>query len=546
MFIVRNTSRSKSGKVYHSVLLRESYREGKKVKKRTIANLSNCPEDQIKAIEYALKNKDLTPASKGINFEIIQGKSIGSVFVLHTIAERLGIVDALGASFHARLALWLIIARILEQGSRLSATRLDNHYDIASVIGLKRGFDENDLYESLHWLCENQENIEDALFKGKQNNHQFYWYDVTSSYLEGCHNELAAFGYDRDKKKRKRIIVVGLLCQSEGDPVSIEAFQGNTQDTQTFENQLIKLKNRFDGESITLISDRGIIREKQKKLLKEYGFHYITALPMRQITPLLQAKVFIPENFTNELQSLSHEGRRYIYRRNPQRALETEKQRHERLETAQRKIDQENFRLSQKQKSSPHIAKKRIQKYLQRLCIFEWVDVMIVKSQLFLKIDEERLKEKSKFDGCYIWTTDWKEDQFSNREIYEKYKDLKFIEDDFRTFKTTFLEIRPIFVRSEKSTRGHLVVVMLAHIILRELRKAWGHFNKTVEEALADLSLLCRNTVQISDKKKSCIPTPNDDLSKLLEALKITMPKEIEESKVPVVTRHKVRKIANN
>jgi hypothetical protein len=302
------------------------------------------------------------------------------------------------------------------------------------------------------------------------------------------------------------------------------------------------LKNRFDGESITIISDRGIIREKQKMLLKEYGFHYITALPMRQITPLLTAKVFIPENFTNELQSILHNGRRYIYRRNPQRALETEKQRQERLDTAQRKIDQENFRLRQKQKSSPYIAKKRIQKYLKRLCIFEWVDVNIVKNQIFLKVDEERLKEKSKFDGCYIWTTDWNEEQFSNREIYEKYKDLKFIEDDFRTFKTTLLEIRPIFVRSERSTRGHLLVVMLAHIILRELRKAWGHINKTVEEALTELSLLCRNTVQFSDKKLSCIPSPNDELSKLLEAVNVTLPKELEESKVAVVTRHKVRK----
>ena len=173
------------------------------------------------------------------------------------------------------------------------------------------------------------------------------------------HNELSAFGYNRDQKKRKRIIVVGLLCQEAGDPVSIEAFKGNTQDTQTFENQLVKLKKRFACESITLICDRGIIREKQKKLLKNYGFHYITALPMRQITPLLEAKVVIPEQFTNELQSTNQDGRRYIYRRNPERALETQKQRQERLDTAQRKIDQENLRLREKIKSSPYCQQPR-------------------------------------------------------------------------------------------------------------------------------------------------------------------------------------------
>jgi transposase len=550
MFVARNTSRSSSGKIYQSVLLRESYREGKKVKKRTVANLSHCSEEEINAISCALKNKgSKTQDSKipcgNAEFELIQGRSVGGVYVLYAIAERLGIVSALGTSFHAKLALWLIIARILEQGSRLSATRLDSSYDIASIVELERGFDENNLYDCLHWLYKNQEQIENSLFYRKSKSRKFFWYDVTSSYLEGMHNELSAFGYNRDQKKRKRIIVVGLLCQEEGDPVAVEAFKGNTQDTQTFENQLVKLKKRFGCESVTLVCDRGLIREKQKILLKQYGFHYITALPMRQITPLLNAKVVIPEQFTSELQSTLHDGRRYIYRRNPARALETQKQRQERLDTAQRRVDQENLRLQEKLKSSPYIAKRRTQKYLKKLYLYEWVDVIIEKRQLFLKIDEESLKIKSKFDGCYIWTTDWEEEHLSDREVYDQYKNLKYIEDDFRTFKTTFLQIRPIFVRSEESTRGHLVVIMLAHMIVRELRKAWEHFNKTTAEGLTELSLLCRQTIQFSDKKIECIPTPTQGMSELLDAIKVKMPNAIEELKVPVVTRHKVREKAN-
>jgi transposase len=544
MFLVRNTKRI-SGKIYKSVLLRESYREDKKVKKRTIANLSHCSEEQIDAISWALKNKSSLPIPKE-EFQIIQGRSIGGVYVLNEIANRLGISKALGASFHAKLALWLVIARILEQGSRLSATRLDNQYDIASVIGLKRGFDENNLYDCLHWLNQNQTQIENCLFNQKKQSKQFYWYDVTSSYLEGIHNELAAFGYNRDQKKRKRIIVVGLLCQETGDPISIEAFRGNTQDTQTFESQLIKLKKRFGCESITIVCDRGIIREKQKKLLSEYGFHYITALPMRQITPLLDANIIVPEQFTNELQSKVHDDRRYIYRCNPERALETQKQRQERLDTAQRRIDQENLRLREKPKSSTYSAKRRSQKYLKKLYLYEWVTISIKNRQLFLEVDEEALKIKSKFDGCYVWTTDWSEEQVSTREIYEQYKNLKYIEDDFRTFKTSFLEIRPIFVRSEESTRGHLLIIMLAHMIVRELKKAWESFNKTVEEGLVELSLLCRQKIQYSGGKTiDCIPTPNEGISALLKAVNIKMPQIFEEKKVAVVTRHKVRKSAN-
>lgn len=546
MFIAINHSKNASGKIYRSVLLRQSYREGKIVKKRTIANLSQCSNEEINLIKLALKNKKIElPSNNG--FEITQGKSIGSVYVIYEVAKRLGIVDALGSSFHAKLCLWLIIARIIEQGSRLSAARLDVNYDIASVIGLKRGFDENNLYDCLHWLSDNQCEIEDFLFNIKKKSQKFYWYDVTSSYLEGRHNELANFGYDRDRKKRKRIIVIGLLCQEAGDPVAIEAFKGNTQDTQTFESQLIKLKNRFGCDSITMICDRGLIREKQKKLLKSYGFHYITALPMPQILALLNAGTIKLEDFTNELKSIVQDERRYIYRCNPERAKETKKQRHERFETAQKKVDQENLRLNEKLKASPYVAKKRIQKVLKKLCVYEWVDVSIVLRRLVLKIDEEKLNKKSAFDGCYIWTTDLTEKELSNREIYERYKDLKYVEDDFRTFKTSFLEVRPVFVRSEESTRGHLVVVMLAHIILRELRCAWAQFDKTVEEALTELSFLSRNIIEFSNKRRvSCIPTPNDNMIALLKAVKVTMPKDLEESNINVVTKHKVRKSVNH
>lgn len=544
MFISRNTSKHKSGKVYHSVLLRESYREGNKVKKRTIANLSKYPEALINSIELALKGNVKKEVTKDEDLKLIQGKSIGSIYVLSTIAERLGITRALGTDFHGQLALWLIMARILEQGSRLSATRLDSQYDLASIIGLKRGFDENNLYESLHWLDSNQQKIEDALFNKKQTTKQFYWYDVTSSYFEGCYNELAAFGYNRDKKTRKRIVVVGLLCQEEGNPVSIEAFKGNTQDTQTLENQLIKLKNRFDCQSITVVSDRGLIRKKQKKLLTDYGFHYITALTMPEVLSLINAGKLNRSDFTHELKSFSEIGVRYIYRCNAERALKTQSQRQERLETAQRKTDQENVHLKAKPKGSALLAKKRIKKKLKTLCLHEWVDVKIVKRELILSVDKAKLREKAVFDGCYIWTTDLEENYATDREVYEQYKNLKYVENDFRMFKTTFLKVRPIFVRTEESTRGHLLVVMLAHMIVRELREAWKSINKTVREGLAELSLICRHTIQFPNKEINCISSPANSAEALLAALKIKMPTSIDQIHVPVVTRHKIRKTA--
>jgi transposase len=547
MFIVRNTIKRPSGKVYHSVLLRKSYREGNKVKKKTIANLSSCSEDEISLLQAFLKQKkDGVNLIENQRFRLLQGKSIGGVYVLYALAKRLGIVDALGSGFDAQLALWLVIARILEQGSRLSATRLDSHYDIASVVGLTRGFDENNLYDCLKWLSKNQQEIEDSLFNRKEHSTKFYWYDVTSSYLEGKTNELAAFGYNRDKKTRKRIIVVGLLCEKNGDPISIEAFKGNTQDTQTIESQILKLKNRFQCRSIAIVGDRGLIRCKQKTLIKKHGLHYISALTLPEVNSLINNEFIRLQDFTQDLKSFKKDEIRYIYRRNKERALETQKQRQERFETAQRKVNQENKRLKERHKASALIAKKRIKKILKKLCLFEWVSVNVVKRQLVLKIDEERLKKKSEMDGCYIWTTDLSEDEASDREVYERYKDLKYVEDDFRTLKTSFLDVRPLYVRTKESTKGHLLVTMLAHMIVKELRSLWTEFNKTVYEALDELSMLCRNYIVFSNGHRvDCIPESTQSMEELLRAANVTMPNHLEEIKVPVVTRHKIRKFAS-
>lgn len=541
MYITEINCKKASGKVFKTALLRKSYRENGKVKNQTIANLSNCTEEEIALLRMALAGKKKSVQFDG-SIEIIPLKSVGSVFVIYEMARKLGIVEALGSSFHGQLALWLIIARIIEQGSRLSATRLDSIYDIASIINLKRGFDENNLYDSLHWLDENQNDIENTLFHRKKDPQRFFWYDVTSSYFEGECNEFAAFGYNRDKKKQKRIVVVGLLCQDDGNPVSIEAFKGNTQDTQTFENQLLKLKNRFGCEAITIVSDRGLIREKQKKLLENYNYHYITALPMPQITPLLEKGILKNEDFVTELKSFQHEDRRYVYRRNPERALETQMHREDRLRTAKEKIEKENERLKTALKASIPATKKRIQGILNKYYLSEWTKLSLVKRRFILTVDEEKLKEKSAFDGCYVWTTDWKESELSNDEVYQYYKNLKYVEDDFRSFKTTFLEIRPIFVRTEESTKGHLLVVMLAHMILKALREAWSHLNITVEEALTELSLLCRNEIKLGNAPKiSCIATPNAKMEALLKAINVRTPTNINEVKMPVVSRKKIR-----
>src|SRR3990172_8640395 len=204
-----------NGKTYTSHLLRHAYRDRGKVRHRTIANLTGYPEAEIAAIRLALEHKgDLTQlASLRENLVLKQGLSVGAVFALDAVAKRLGLHDALGHSQEAKRALWQVLARVIDQGSRLSAVRLAASHAACDVLGLD-AFDEDDLYANLDWLSENQSVIEQRLLKGMRRREEpgLFLYDVTSSYLEGTQNELSAFGYNRDGKKGKRQIVIGLLC----------------------------------------------------------------------------------------------------------------------------------------------------------------------------------------------------------------------------------------------------------------------------------------------------------------------------------------------
>jgi hypothetical protein len=299
MFISRSNFRTKSGKIYQSTLLRESYRENGRTKKRTIANLSHCSQQEINAIELALTHKhDLSVlGSLSDSISIKEGHSIGGVWVIYQIAKKLGIVDVLGNSHDGKLALWQVLARVLEQGSRLSAVRLDNTYALASVLSLKKGFNEDALYKNLAWLAGNQKKIEDALFVRNKRNSTLFLYDVTSSYLEGTENALADWGYNRDGKKGKKQIVVGLLADGDGNPISIEVFAGNTNDLSTFHSQIEKAKQRFGCNEVTFVGDRGMIKRCQIEDLAKYGFHYITALTRKQIDTLIQRDVIQFELF---------------------------------------------------------------------------------------------------------------------------------------------------------------------------------------------------------------------------------------------------------
>ena len=271
------------GKPYKRHLLRHSFRKDGKVKKKTIASLCGLSEEEVDAIKLALKHKRNLQSLDSINdSSVSQGKSYGAILALEKVAKELGIIDALGTSKGARLALWQVIGRALFQGSRLSLIRALDIHEAEDLFNIPGDLTAKMLYNNLSWIEKNQEEIEKRLQKKHKEDRSLYLYDVTSSYLEGECNELAAYGYNRDQKKSKKQIVIGLLTNSEGVPVAVRVFKGNTSDSKTVNDQIDTLKNQFEAKKVVLVGDRAMFSQKRKDDLPD-NYSYITALKKKQI-----------------------------------------------------------------------------------------------------------------------------------------------------------------------------------------------------------------------------------------------------------------------
>jgi len=540
-------------KKYRRVLLRESYREDGKVKKRTVANISHCPEEIITTLQLALKNP--TAVNNLLSGESVpeptleHGKSVGAVFAIAELAKRIGLRSALGKSKDSEMALWQIVTRLIEQGSRLSSVRMQQTHALAEAIDLKKGFCEDDLYKNLAWLAKNQNKIEDRLFRRYQKDCgteeiDFFLYDVTSSYLEGTQNELGKYGYNRDGKKGKLQIVIGLLCDIKGRPVSVQVFTGNTSDVTTFADQIKKVANRFKCQKVTLVGDRGMIKSVQKEDLLSCDFNYITAMTRKQIETLEKHKIIQIGLFDKKLCEVSLDDQRYILRRNPIRAQEIQATRTSKEDSIKKFINKSNKYLEEHPRAKVETVLKKLNEKISKLNC-KWLIPIQVNRTIGVETDLKILENLNRLDGCYIITTNIPQEDITKEDAHACYKSLAKVERAFRESKTGHLELRPIFVRKDSSTRGHVFVVMLAYLLRQELEKAWKSIDVTVEEGLACLSSISSvNVSTISGLYIEKVPRPSGLSKELLDALSVSLPETIVRSNVVVSTRVKLKKRA--
>lgn len=545
MYITEVLTKTKKGAVSHRcVLLRESYREAGRVKNRTLTNLTHCDPKEVAAMRFALAHKDNLADLGSIadTVEIRQGRSVGAVWLVYQVARRLGIEKALGTERTGKLALFQVISRVIDQGSRLSAVRLASRHAGCDILGLTEGFNEDTLYQNLAWLTKQQRRIEKRLFgiRSKEVKPEMFLYDVTSSYLEGMHNELADWGYNRDKKSGKQQVVVGLLCDQEGVPVSVEVFAGNTTDPATLGSQIRKLAKEFGVERVTVVGDRGMIKSGSIAQLQAEEFHYITAITKPQIESLLKTGVFQLELFADEICEIEQDGLRYILRRNPLRAKEMVDTRQQKKEAVEELCRERNVYLAQHPKAKLETALALVSGKIERLKISGWLKAEAEGRRIYLAEEQAAYAAESKLDGCYVIKSDLPQ-PLDKQIIHDRYRDLTLVEQAFRTSKTALLEMRPWYVQTEASTRGHALVVMLAYMIVRYLQQAWAIFDLTVEEGLEELSNLCSMEIAVKGNG-SChqIPTPNQTSAELLKTANVTLPKFLPQLSTNVVSRKKL------
>jgi DDE family transposase len=464
-------------RVYQRHLLRRSYRDGGKVRKETLANLSHLPDEAIEALRLALVGKTLVDADAGV--EVARSLPHGHVAAVHAQARALGFPALLGPPCRERdLAYALIVSRVARPASKLSTIGWWADTTLGGDLGVA-GASTDDVYAAMDWLVERQDGIEAELARRHLRQGGMALFDLSSSWVEGRCCELAAFGHSRDGKRGKQQIEYGLLTARDGCPVAVRVFAGNTGDPKTFTEAVEMVRGKFGITDVVMVGDRGMITSARIKALKELpGMAWITCLRAPAIRKLaddngpLQMSLFD----TQDLAEISHPdypGERLIACHNP--ALEAERAAHrERLlsatetELAKIKGMAEAGRLA-----DPATIGVRAGKVINKRKVAKHFILDIGQGTFAWRRDQASIDAEAAFDGIYVIRTPVPASQLPAPAAVEAYKDLAGVEQDFRTCKDD-LDLRPIWHRLADRVRGHVLICMLACHLAWHLRKAWA------------------------------------------------------------------------
>ncbi len=459
-----------------AILLREAWREGKKIRKRTVANLSRWPEDQIEALGRVLKGEGLLRADEGLSIEA--SVPHGHVEAILGLIRKVGLdrVICPKKCRERELVLGMVVERLIDPCSKLATTRLWHSSTLSKELGVGDA-DEDDLYTALDWLLARQSRIEKKLSERHLCEGAVVLYDVTSSYYEGRKCPLARLGHNRDGKKGKPIIVYGMVTDQRGCPVAVDVYPGNTGDPSTVVDQVKKLRADFGLLHVVLVGDRGMLTQTQLDKIKGYpGLGWISALRSCAIRKLVQSgsvqMSLFDEKEIAEIHAEDFPGERLVACHNPILADERRRKREELLEATKRelkRIEKEVARRRKKILNKADIGKK-VGRVLNRFKVGKHFDLKIQDGLFSFSLKEESIRRESEMDGIYVIRTSESSERMSPEEVVRSYKDLEKVERAFRSLKGIDLLVRPIYHRTEPHVRAHILLCMLAYYVEWHMR----------------------------------------------------------------------------
>jgi len=461
-----------------AILLREGWREGKKTRKRTIANLTNWPEEKVEALRLVLKGEPMVSAREA--FVVERTIPHGHVEAVLGTIRKLGL-DSIITSKRCRerdLVVAMIAERLIQPCSKLATTRFWHTTTLAEELNVSDA-DEDDLYDAMDWVLARQDSIEKKLAARHLSEGSLVLYDVTSSYYEGRTCPLARFGHNRDRKRGRLIIVYGLLTDDAGRPVAVEVYPGNTGDPSTVPSQVEKLRERFGLCRVVLVGDRGMLTQTQIEKLKDYpGLGWISALRSPAIRKLvssdsLQMSIFDEKNLA-EIHSSEFPDERLVACYNPLLAKERRQKREKLLAATEKgleKIVKEVARRTKTPLDKAEIGKK-VGKVINRFKVAKHFTIMIDDGAFSFSRKEESIHRESDLDGIYVIRTSEPAERISAEDTVRNYKRLEQVEMAIRCMKGVDLLVRPIHHRTVDHVRAHIFLCMLAYYVEYHMRKA--------------------------------------------------------------------------
>jgi hypothetical protein len=481
---------------YSSAYLRRTYREAGKVKNETVANLSSLPGHVIDLIDAGLKGQQLVPAAQAVT--ITRSLPHGHVAAVHAMARQLGLPALLGPAGRQRdLALALVISRVVAPASKLSTLAWWDDTTLGGDLGVA-GACTDDIYTAMDWLEDRQDAIETGLARRhlspEANPARMALFDLSSSWLEGRCCPLAARGYSRDGKKGRLQIEYGLLTDPNGRPVAVRVLPGSTGDPVAFTQIVNVLRDKFGLREMVMVGDRGMITSARIAALNQqedgtprpdpYG--WVTALRAPAIRKLmaeggpLQMSLFDEQDLA-EITCDDFPGERLVACRNPVLAADRARKREDLLTATEKLLAPLLARVAAGRLTGAAEIGVEVGKVISKYKTAKHFSVVITDASLTVTRDQAKIDEEAALDGFYVLRTPVPASQLDAPAVVTAYKNLKYVERDFRSIKSDDLDLRPVFHRLEERVRAHVLICMLACYLTWHLRQAWAPLTFTDE-----------------------------------------------------------------